>query len=201
MNMSLWFNAFGHRHFTVPPFHCPIVPPCRNFTRRRGHRANNLLCDLKHRSTVPAATPSHRATWDTVQPCHMPHRPIEQLSTLSKRPTVPPSYRPTVPPATTMRQPCRRDIWCATVAACRRRTDTSHLTHQHTSVHPRTCHTSARTWHLAIIPPYLLTPSVFFTIWSVAKIAMTLLMGFSEGLCVFGVNISQYCAIQTSNIK
>ena len=99
MNMSLWFNAFGHRHFTVPPFHCPIVPPCRNFTRRRGHRANNLLCDLKHRSTVPAATPSHRATWDTVQPCHMPHRPIEQLSTLSKRPTVPPFHRLTVPPS------------------------------------------------------------------------------------------------------
>ena len=135
--MSPWLHAPGHRQFTVPPFHRPIVTPCRHVNRRPCHRATIPPCHLPHRPIVPPAIPSHRGTCHTVPPSHLPHRPTEPPST--------PSHRPTVPPATIMPQPCRRDIWCATVAACRRRTDTSPLKHRHTFVHPRTWHTSPRT--------------------------------------------------------
>ena len=157
-------------HSIVSLFHRAATSPEDRANEPPSHLATchtDPPCHLPHRPTVAPATPFHRATCHTVPLSHLPHRP-------------------TVPPATTMPQPCRRDIWCATVSACRRRTDTSPLTHRHTSVHPRTWHTSPRTWQLSITPPYLLTLSGFYSPYGLLlNIAMTSLMGFLEGLWVF----------------
>ena len=177
-----WPCLHGSMYLVTATLSChhSIVPLCLRAATSPEDRATEPPSHLAtcHTVTVPPATTSHRGTCHTVSPCQLTHRFTASPATLS--------HCPTVPPATTMPQPCHRDIWCATVAACHRRTDTSHLTHQHTSVHPRTWHTSPRTWHFSIIAPYLPALSVFFSQYGLLlKLAMSSLMGFSEGLWVF----------------
>ena len=116
-----WPCPHGSMHLvtttTVPPFHCPSVPPCRHVIRRPCHRATITPCHLPHHSTVPPATnmpqPCCRETWsDTVTPpCHRatsvpPGAPPYHRATWCA--TVPPGpllcHRPAVPP------PYRRQI-------------------------------------------------------------------------------------------
>ena len=141
--MSLWLHAFNHGHFTVPPFYSFIVNPWRHVTKRPCHWATIIPCHLPHRLTMPHATLSDCGTCHIVSPCHLSHRFTVPLVTPSHRGNCYTLFHratfhtdslshmpkfPTVPFAITMPLLCHHDIWCATVAACRRR-PTRHLWH------------------------------------------------------------------------
>ena len=143
-----------------------------------------------HRHSVPPCRhvtrrPSHRAI---IPPCHFPPTYCNRFAVTPG--ALPCHHCATVQPGA---PPWHLSF---TVPPFRRSTDT---THRHTSVHPRTWHTSRRTWQMSIIPPDTVWRN--FTIWSVAKIAMTTLMGFFRKTMGFPINVSQYCAIRKSTIS
>ena len=166
--MSPWHHAPGHIHFTVPPFHSPIVSSCRHVTRRPCHWATIPPCHLPHRPTVPPATPSHRGTCHTVSPCHLPHPPTEPPATPSHRPTCH-HHAATVSPWHLVRH---RD----SVPSSYR-----HVTFD-TSAYRRTpTHLAYFTTHLTFVNNTSVpsdTVCFFFTLWSVAKHSHDLFNGF-----------------------
>ena len=67
---------------TLPPFHCPSLPPCRHVIRRPSHHhtlspATNMPQPYCRETWCDTVTPAchQRATWcTTVPPCHLVRR-------------------------------------------------------------------------------------------------------------------------------
>ena len=147
-----------------PKFYCATIPPC---LRASVPSRNQKIVPPRHHPTLPFTTLFHRAI------CHQHAVAVLPWHQVLRRDTY---YASVTPGAPLLHLVRHRDSWCAIM------TPGAPQLNRHTSVHPRTWHTSIRIWQLSIIPPYILRQIDPISPYSLLlKIAMTTLMGFLKG--------------------